>query len=555
MNALRSFLNSCRAQKGNVYNMVGMSGCKGTFFIPPEKVEEYHTLFKDAIPEFNEKRHMGLIWRPVGGKQPLCFDIDFRCRDKPEHTVEPHLEFCRRLSREIGVEGEFFICMKPIPYTVEIKNEGLIYKTGAHLYFPYNLCDESTSMDIRATAVKIAAECYEGIDFHNSISDVVDACITNRRNGLIVPGCYKGEGKGGRYNIVTHGTWNYGWPGGEVQHVFFEGLDWLDEIHPKLFYEFALTNKREVEMKKAEEVAKKLSEPDKVGTLKVNVKALIRAFGKNVSNTVYKEVCMYLAVCDAPANECGRACNSYWQPNDLAETERFIKKFRGNSTSNPRRIEALLKEHAVNSYDLAEIMCRTKFKFYNEFTHFTKGTHTLREVQDFISDVFAFSFSDDKFVCRFFVTKKDRSGNTHYEVHTKISGQLPFRGNDNFMVRIIPSRTKLKAALQKLVGEETPALVLDLLKQECGLDDREFYRQAITVLPKGPFAEEVAIKKIVAEMHESCTIKRYQKIIFRPYAGSIDPIRNNDQLNMFTGFHLEDFKPSKKTLPGAASRP
>ena len=95
MNALRTLLNASRAAKGGIYNLVGMSGIKGRFFIPPEKIEEFHTLFKDAIPEFSEGRHLALIWRPVSGPQPLCFDLDFRCLQKPEHLVEPHLEFCK----------------------------------------------------------------------------------------------------------------------------------------------------------------------------------------------------------------------------------------------------------------------------------------------------------------------------------------------------------------------------------------------------------------------------------------------------------------------------
>ena len=542
MLALRDFLNACRSKKGGAYNAVSLKG--GSYYIPPTKRSVFYDLWKEALAEMTETNCVPLVFRPLSAESecPLLIDVDIKTKHEPCHNAEMHAKLAVRIARKLGDEQAFLIVQKPRPYRVfmpSLKQE--IWKSGCHIYFPESRISLEKARSLREYAIHKLPKCYD-FEMLNAPEDVIDEAIIERKNGLLLAGSFKGEDKGGRYNVSCHGCIQ----GDEVQCVFYEDdLEWTEDIPMAGIYDFSFEPERAKPVKKPKSKPKKKAvKPPKMGNTRyhIDLGLFLAAVGDWVpSNDEYKRLCMYLANCDIGPSEAGHQCNAAWNPgaDKLGETEAFIRKYRGQSCVGPIVVEQILRRHGQGEYIVDDILRRTKYEFYNQYTEFTRGIHETNEVARFLKDVVVFSFNELKYVWKMYQTKRDKNGNTQREIHVKISSHAPFSGDDNVMLELFPSKKLVLKALKDIESEAAKTL----MEQVPMLSERELYKRAGRLVTLEPV--ELMMGKLLRHLHQKHHLRRYERFEFRPFAGARDPMSDQNVLNTFPGFYLERYTPSR----------
>ena len=163
----------------------------GNFSVPERRLEEFIKSFCKARKRWKEGDN-GVTWvwvPPKVDSLPLCVDIDLRCetrREQPLELFEKYADSCEL--------GDWAIVMKPQMYE---KKPGM-WAGGCHIYFmkEFRRKELKTEYERQLGLIK---EIFPDQD----PKECLDDSVFLRKNGLIMPGCFKHQGKAGRYNIAA----------------------------------------------------------------------------------------------------------------------------------------------------------------------------------------------------------------------------------------------------------------------------------------------------------------------------------------------------------------
>ena len=560
MLALRTFLKAHRVGRGQPSNLVSLAG--GSFYVPPEHRGELFSLLAEAIPEMTSKNHLPLAFRPAQKeKQPVLVDLDFRYKDKPAHSPEDHIAMASFIGEQIGEGGEsWLMVMKPKPYRCEVtvKQNGVsvkqgVWKSGCHLYYPESSVDLETARRVRASAVDHVRAVYNSDLLLNSADDVVDDCVTLRKNGLMLAGVYKkgGDSKGGRYNVVAEGYQN----SGSAQVVFYDDLEWLENVTLTSLYDWVFDHAREaVQKPKTLNPAKTAVKIKGRRVFQINLPAFLSALGAPPDNDEYQSVCMFLANCDIDSRLACELCNAKWKPGNPRETQQFIERYRGLSVVGIQTVRDILHDRGAVFQD-GIVFPRKMYTHYNEYRGFLRGTHSVEEFENFITDVVSYSFGDQKYVWKDYYTVRDKHGNQYREENVRVQKLPPFGLGDDVMIEFHTRKSEIRKAYNKWAArqaklkpdkqDQNSALIEEFVTQLDVLEPAYRAQKAQDLLGVNA-SERLEASSVVRELHMRHAIPRYEKLEFRPFSGATDPCRSKHKLNLFTAFHLEQYEPKRK---------
>ncbi len=164
----------------------------GNFTVTEERLDEFLESFCRGRRKWKQDdRDTTFVWVPPHvDSLPLCVDIDLRYetkRDQPLELFEKYADAC-------GI-GNWAIVAKKHMYE---KKPG-VWAGGCHVYFekPFQKNELQKEYDRQLDIVK-------GV-FDQDPTECLDDSVFLRKNGLIMPGCFKHKGKeAGRYCIVSY---------------------------------------------------------------------------------------------------------------------------------------------------------------------------------------------------------------------------------------------------------------------------------------------------------------------------------------------------------------
>lgn len=543
MKSLQEFLRCHRVEKGNPCNLTSLAG--GLYNIPVAKRDDFFSLWTEAVKEMTQTNHVPLTFRATDKeKQPFLVDVDLKYEidKKPTHDPKDHLELATFLLDKAPGEN-FVIVMKPEPYEAVYhkgkEDERKIWKSGAHIYFPDSEVDMDTGLSIRETALEHVLSFYNRDGLINDASDILDDCVTRRKNGLMLVGSYKSQrNTGGQYNVRIVGD--------DDGYFEYNNWDWLDDVPMKCFYDFALDHERVPKKKKVKHKSKTKKPAVKRHLFKINVENFLKLVGGRPDHEEYKQICMFLAACDIDSEEVGNLCNAAWgETENTSETRDMIDSNRDTTWVGKAWLKAYIRDKQ-SDLDVDDIVYRKKAKFLNEGKRFQKGVWQIDQIFDFLKDTVCFCEIDGKFVVTYQLQKVDRSGRKFQEEYTSFSQKMPFHGNADFYVSIYPPRDTILGLLKDFESKDVALIAQAAALAESVLDGLRLYNEAKKILGNKLNVEQMLISKLATEAQRQCLIPRYDKIIFRPYGGKIDTQAQPGEYNTFRGFPLETYVPTDR---------
>ena len=168
-------------------------------------------------------------------------------------------------------------------------------------------------------------------------------------------------------------------------------------------------------------------------------------------------------------------------------------------------------------------------------------------LNNFMDDVFSFSFKENKYVFKVRVTTTDRSGNVHHVVNTRTDDAPPFSGNDMMTVCLKHTEDELLAELTKRIPKKidaSDARTIALVSLRASLPTMTSFarlkalRDTLQMIPK-----RKPMSLIFKNRHTDGFIKRYDQLAFVPFVYK-DPTPQN-VFNTFGGFPLLHFKKTR----------
>ena len=197
---LYTFLQEHKAEKGSAFTHTSIYHPIGSFYIPPEHVDRFFDLYKEAVLA-GEEMFLTEKHREIG---PVVIDLDFRF-DRNENAATavesdeaveavPVRRYTRGDVDNIitiygkalgnmlgdGIDSfDIYVLEKPVPSFTADKN---IEKDGIHLIIPYIATNQMTQLRLREIVLPPLTEALNTLDLKNSIADVVDEAVISRNN-------------------------------------------------------------------------------------------------------------------------------------------------------------------------------------------------------------------------------------------------------------------------------------------------------------------------------------------------------------------------------------
>jgi P4 family phage/plasmid primase-like protien len=177
-----SFLLPFQVEKGSEFTHTSIVKPTGSFYIPAEKIDDFHRLYKSAV-HFGEDLYLTEKHRDIS---PILIDFDFRFQ-KVDHVercfgeelINTIVHTYARIIRDYVDMPSFtmIVMLKPSP----VVNKDVI-KDGIHIVVPDVVTRPSVQYLIRE---KVLAECSQmlsSLELVNSYEDVIDEAVIQRNN-------------------------------------------------------------------------------------------------------------------------------------------------------------------------------------------------------------------------------------------------------------------------------------------------------------------------------------------------------------------------------------
>ncbi len=296
----------------------------GNFTVTEGRLDEFLESFcKGRRKWTQDTRDTTFVWVPPHvDSLPLCVDIDLRYetkRDQPLELFEKYADAC-------GI-GNWAIVAKKHMYE---KKPG-VWAGGCHVYFekPFQKNELQKEYDRQLEIVK-------GV-FDQDPTECLDDSVFLRKNGLIMPGCFKHKGKeAGRYCIVSYRLNEDCFRVTEKEFLAKENYCFtMDLLRPY----FSLEREAcEVDLKQIPEVKSE----------HFNLNEFLRVTeGWIPNNSDWKQILFFLAHMKLDERKTAEALNIAWNPTDPNENLRILRKAsRNNCTVTKASIIRMLKLHA-----------------------------------------------------------------------------------------------------------------------------------------------------------------------------------------------------------------
>lgn len=207
-NEFKAFLEQHRVLKQNggvrLISHTSLESPMGSFYIPPEKNNEFNKLYRKAM-KAGAPLHLNELHTDEG---PFVIDLDFKYT-KQEKTderiyndaliklvVSVYNSYIQQFLHVEGEEGHCYVFEKGKPTMVCESEAGVTYKDGFHLMYP-RLCSKPTLQYVVRLCVinEIAKKSlFSHLGTENTLDDIFDKAVIHR-NGWMMYGSRKPNGQ------------------------------------------------------------------------------------------------------------------------------------------------------------------------------------------------------------------------------------------------------------------------------------------------------------------------------------------------------------------------
>jgi P4 family phage/plasmid primase-like protien len=186
---LRAFLDDHKVEKGNAYTHTSIYQPTGSFYISPQDIPTFMTLYKSAM-ERGEDLYITERHTEIG---PILIDLDFRFKAPEDANEQTKLDrkytndtitnifrvYADLLSGYVDGLDHFdiYVMEKPKPTF----SKGLI-KDGIHIVIPGIVTPPMFQRMIREQALPALKKELEGLQLHNKVYEVVDEAVIDKNN-------------------------------------------------------------------------------------------------------------------------------------------------------------------------------------------------------------------------------------------------------------------------------------------------------------------------------------------------------------------------------------
>ena len=560
MDVWKNVLKQSRTKKEN-YNFVSLytDGFPfgGKFMITKN---EFFNAYAKVIDVFSPLFFTGVVWRqPQRLHLPAMLDFDLRSNTNQRVPQEPVISLVEQICydfQRITNAANLFVLVTRKP-TIYQKRSG-IWADGFHLYILGVQVTTELLMAFRVACFPLLERFkQENPHIVNSVSDIMDEKLCNRKNGLILLLDQKsGPNKftGGPHNVIFWGSYDVGWV---TEHIMSPGQTsaFLKENAQKLYswlFEDPLW--------------KKVGAMEKVTTALVPCPRTCRRADFNLSTFLeltsthtpsyqeYLQVIYFCASLQMDEEFVISECNRAWQPTNLNETRNVYRSFK-NPAVGKGSIMRYLQLHANAPFELKDIFPQKVFKFYSEYNDFLYCYGHVWSpdiIRKFCSDTFAFINGSKKFVYQDEISKKDKYCNSYTEVSVYLTDKAPFSGTDHLVVNTELTRAQLCTVAGAAMPKKTSENSDDIKK-------RSTLTEFISGVRKSQMSLTAAKAQLVAcgvkipeslqpmrnffkEMMEKGFVKRYKNMEFLPYLFT-DPTPDYTY-NLFSPYPLLSYRPT-----------
>jgi P4 family phage/plasmid primase-like protien len=197
MEEFKKSLKQYKCEKGNTYTHTSIDNPKISLCVPEDKVEEFKSLYKNAIVQ---KIPLHLTEKPTD-PSPMRIDLDFRfsmvdprpVKDAklPRMYTQAHVQkillayfkilysYLDIPTDEESAQGLLKAYVMEKPFPVEYRGK---IKDGIHVIWPHVVIPHSFQHLIRKQILVIAGEIFQGLSFTNTFDDIIDQAIIDKNN-------------------------------------------------------------------------------------------------------------------------------------------------------------------------------------------------------------------------------------------------------------------------------------------------------------------------------------------------------------------------------------
>lgn len=183
--ALYGLLEKCIVHKGQEYTHTSIYDPTASFYIPPEKTEQFFELYGNAVSHdadiYLTEKH-----RDIG---PIVIDLDFRFAWKEGDVLErkyktEHIEkiiqiYCDVLAEYVEDVEEYQVYLMEKPAPILHKN---LIKDGIHIVIPNIVTRPVFQFMLREKVIPAIESIMSELPIKNSIRDIVDEAVIERNN-------------------------------------------------------------------------------------------------------------------------------------------------------------------------------------------------------------------------------------------------------------------------------------------------------------------------------------------------------------------------------------
>lgn len=175
------------------------------------QASEFFSTFKLVLGKFTENHHTSIIWKqPPREFNPAILDFDYKLK---RNELLP-TEYFIKIAEQVCYEFHILTGAKPF-FVILTRKQGNYVKgehfaSGFHLYILGVLTDTNTLKTLREKCLPMI-DSMKLDNIVNSASDIFDAHLTSRSNGLVLLGDFKGPNHGGAYHVAFYAGYSMGW--------------------------------------------------------------------------------------------------------------------------------------------------------------------------------------------------------------------------------------------------------------------------------------------------------------------------------------------------------
>ena len=497
----------------------------GNFTVPKEGLE----CFLDGFCKKRRKWKEGddgttWVWVPPQvDSLPLCVDIDLRYetqQEQPLELFEKYADLCG---------GNWVIVMKPQMYE---KKPGL-WAGGCHIYFQkeFRLKELHGEYERQLELIK---EVFPDQD----PKECLDDSVFLRKNGLIMPGCFKHQGKAGRYNIAAYRL------GEEIFEVSEE------QFLSKDAYGYSMDLMKPYFSLEREAIEVELSEIPEIKSEHFNLKKFLEATrGWVPNNSDWKQILFFLSRMKLDERKTADALNAAWNPSDPNENLRLLRKAaRKQCTVTEASIIRMLKLHA-EKWDRDEIFGKPRYYLHDHASAMATASNLGRvfseeDVMEWMKECYGFVDGEGTHC---WVYRETDTVNFYNEygplvdvVTPQTTTESPLKGEKEYQVLLSMTRAAMQKTLEKCLIKAKSEIERELIQKALDSNDKEQLEIMCKQARVYRAPRWTRLSRLLETAKERAQIKIYKRVISKPYLRE-DPAQHNE-FNLFSEYQLEHFE-------------